>query len=183
MAAKASAMSKQPEASSPDRRQVRAVVALGANLGDRRATLDQAVALIEAEIGPVVARSAWLETPAMIHPDDPAQSYPEFLNGGVLVQTNLAAGAILAALHRIEARLGRDRSRETARWRPRLIDLDLIALEDLVVDDPTLRLPHPEMHKRDFVLAPFCEVWPDWRHPVLGRTAAALLAELRAGQR
>ena len=145
-------MSKQPEPSSPDRRQVRTVVALGANLGDRRATLDQAVALIEAEIGPVVARSAWLETPAMIHPDDPARSYPEFLNGAVLVRTNLAAGAILAALHRIEARLGRDRSRETARWRPRLIDLDLIALEDLVVDDPTLRLPHPEMHKRDCLL-------------------------------
>ena len=158
-------------------------MALGANLGDRRATLEQAVALIDAEIGPVVERSAWLETPAMIHPDDPAQSYPEFLNGAVLVRTALAADAILAALHRIEARLGRDRSRETARWRPRLIDLDLIALEDLVVDDEALRLPHPEMHKRDFVLAPFCEVWPDWRHPVLGRTAAALLAELRAGQR
>ena len=71
----------------------------------------------------------------MIHPDDPAQSYPEFLNGAVLLRTELAPGAILAGLHRIEARLGRDRSRETARWRPRLIDLDLIALEDLVVDE------------------------------------------------
>ncbi|MEK0083183.1 2-amino-4-hydroxy-6-hydroxymethyldihydropteridine diphosphokinase [Benzoatithermus flavus] len=156
-----------------------AVVALGANLGDRQATLERAVALIAAEIGTVVARSRWLETPALIHPDDPARSYPDFLNGAVLVRTGLAAPEILRRLHAIEARLGRDRSKETARWRPRLIDLDLIAVEDLVVDAPDLRLPHPEMHKRDFVLAPFCEVWPDWRHPELGRTAKELLTALR----
>lgn len=160
-----------------------AVVALGANLGDRAATLEQAVALIEAEVGPITARSAWLATPAMIHPDDPAQSYPEFLNGAVLVQTSLAPDAILARLHSIEAWLGRDRSTETARWRPRLIDLDLIAVDDMVHDDASLHLPHPEMHKRDFVLTPFCEVWPDWRHPLLHRTAAELLAALHSAQR
>ena len=89
--------------------QQRAVVALGANLGERRATLERAVALI-AELGQVAARSAWLGTPALIHPDDPAQSYPEFLNGAVLSATGLRPEAILAGLHRIEARLGRDRS-------------------------------------------------------------------------
>jgi 2-amino-4-hydroxy-6-hydroxymethyldihydropteridine diphosphokinase len=157
-------------------------VALGANLGDRQTTLDHAVALMAAEVGEVAAQSAWLRTPALIHPDDPAQSYPEFLNGAVLLRTTPAPEAILAGLHRIEARLGRDRSKEAARWRPRLIDLDLIALDDVVIDDQMLRLPHPEMHKRDFVLAPFCEVWPDWRHPLLGRTAAQLLADLRAAQ-
>ncbi len=159
------------------------MVALGANLGDRAATLEQAVALIAAEIGLIAARSAWIATPALIHPDDPAQSYPEFLNGAVLVRTSLAPDAILARLHSIEARLGRDRSTETARWRPRLVDLDLIAVDDVVRNDTTLRLPHPEMHKRDFVLAPFCEVWPDWHHPVLHRTAAELLAALRSAQR
>ena len=168
-------------ASSPSRLR-RAVVALGANLGDRQATLDRAVALMAADIGEVAARSAWLRTPALIHPDDPAQSYPEFLNGVVLLRTSLTPMAILAGLHRIEARLGRDRSAETARWRPRLIDLDLIALDDAVIDEHELRLPHPEMHKRDFVLAPFGEVWPDWRHPLLDRTAAELLGELRAAQ-
>jgi len=130
-------MSLQPETSSAG---LRAVVALGANLGDRRATLEQAVALMKAEIGVVAARSAWHGTPALIHPDDPAQSYPEFLNGAVLICTLLEADAILATLHRIEARLGRDRSLETARWRPRVIDLDLIALEGQVVDDGSLRL-------------------------------------------
>lgn len=159
----------------------RAVVALGANLGERQATLDRAVALIAAGIGPVVARSRWLETPALIHPDDPAQSYPAYLNGVLVVRSAAPPEAILASLHAIEAQLGRDRASETARWRPRLIDLDLIAVEDLVLDGPTLRLPHPEMQHRDFVLAPFAEIWPDWRHPLLGLTVRELLDRLPAG--
>lgn len=161
---------------SPERR---AVVALGANLGDRLATLERAARLIGEEVGALAGRSGWLETPALIHPDDPAQSYPAYLNGVVVARSTLDPATILARLHAIEARLGRDRSQETARWRPRLIDLDLIALDDLVVDGPDLRLPHPEMHRRDFVLAPLCEVWPDWRHPILKRTARELLASLR----
>lgn len=161
----------------------RAIVALGANLGDRAATLDRAVELIGREIGPVVARSRWIETPALIHPDDPTPSYPPFLNGVVVARTRAEPAEILEALHAIEARLGRDRRAETARWRPRLIDLDLIAVEDLVADEAGLRLPHPEMHRRDFVLAPLCEVWPDWRHPGEGRTARELLEALRAAHR
>jgi 2-amino-4-hydroxy-6-hydroxymethyldihydropteridine diphosphokinase len=170
-----------PDTASPPAR--RAVVALGANLGDRQATLERAATLIAAEIGPVVARSRWLETPALIHPDDPARSYPAFLNGVLVAATPLPPAEILQRLHAIEARLGRDRSQETARWRPRLIDLDLIAVEDLVQDDPSLVLPHPEMHRRDFVLAPLCEVWPDWRHPLLGRSARQLLETLGTAQR
>lgn len=156
----------------------RAIVAFGANLGDRLATLERALEQIGGEIGPVAGRSRWLETPAMIHPDDPAGSYPPFLNGVAVVRSELEPAAILARLHLVEGRLGRDRSREVARWRPRLIDLDLVGLDDLVIDEPGLRLPHPEMHRRAFVLAPLCEVWPDWRHPILNRTASELLAEL-----
>jgi 2-amino-4-hydroxy-6-hydroxymethyldihydropteridine diphosphokinase len=181
MVAKPARMPDDVAATDPSAR--RAVVALGANLGDRQAALDRAAELIGAEVGPLAARSRWRETPALIHPDDPARSYPAFLNGAVLARTSLAPGEILQALHAIEARLGRDRSQEAARWRPRLIDLDLLAVEDLILDDPSLRLPHPEMHKRDFVLAPFCEVWPGWRHPVFQRTAEELLADLWAAQR
>ncbi len=156
----------------------RAVVALGANLGDRRATLDRAVGLIGAEVGQVVARSGWIETPALIHPDDPATDYPAFLNGVVLASTALRPEEVLARLHGIEARLGRDRTTETARWRPRAVDLDLIAMGDLVVEREDLRLPHPAMHERRFVLGPMAEVWADWRHPVLGRTVREMLAGL-----
>ena len=155
----------------------RAVIALGANLGDRQATLERSVTLIAAELGEIAARSAWLRTPALIHPDDPAQSYPEFLNGAVLLRTSLPPDRVLQGLHAIEARLGRDRSAETARWRPRLIDLDLIAVEDLVLDDPALTLPHPEMHKRDFVLGPLVTIAPGVVHPRLGRTIAELAAK------
>ncbi len=156
----------------------RAVVALGANLGERRATLERAVVLVGEEIGPVEARSGWLETEALIHPDDPATSYPAFLNGVLVARTALAPDEVLRRLHAIEARLGRDRSREVERWRPRAVDLDLVALGDAVLDTPSLRLPHPEMHRRRFVLQPMVEVWPDWRHPVLGATAADLLEAL-----
>lgn len=157
----------------------RAAIALGANLGDRHSTLERAVELIAAEIGPVAARSRWLETPALIHPDDPATFYPPFLNGVVVARSDAEPETILARLHGIEARLGRDRTKETARWRPRLVDLDLIAVEDVVLDGPGLRLPHPEMQRRDFVLEPLAEVWPDWRHPILKVTAQELLARLR----
>lgn len=170
-----------PKATLPQPR--RAAIALGANLGDRHATLERAISLIAQNVGPIERRSAWLETPALIHPDDPATTYPDFLNGVVLVRSCHGATALLAELHWIERSLGRNRETETTRWRPRLIDLDLIALEEETIDQRELTVPHPEMHHRDFVLAPLCEVWPDWRHPLLGRTAAELLAELRRDQR
>lgn len=172
------ALSQEPRLQPDTAPHRRAAVALGANLGDRRATLERAVELIGAEVGEVVARSRWIETAAMIHPDDPATSYPAFLNGVVLARTDLRPEEVLARLHAIEGQLGRDRSAEAARWRPRAVDLDLVALDDLVVELPDLRLPHPGMHERRFVLEPMAEVWPDWRHPVLGMSVAAMLAGL-----
>jgi 2-amino-4-hydroxy-6-hydroxymethyldihydropteridine diphosphokinase len=156
----------------------RAIVALGANLGDPERTFARALGLIAQRIGPVVARSAWRETAALIHPDDPVREHPPYLNGVVLVETGLGAEALLARLQSIERRLGRDRRKELLPWQPRRIDLDLIGLDDETRDGPDLVLPHPRMHERDFVLGPLCEVWPDWRHPRLGKTALELLAGL-----
>lgn len=159
----------------------RAIVALGANLGDPAATFAQALRLMAEEIGPVVARSAWRSTPALVHPDDPVREQPSYLNGVVLLDTGLDPEALLARLHGIERALGRDRAAETKPWQPRLIDLDLIGLDREVRDPPhDPALPHPRMHERDFVLGPLVELWPDWRHPRLGRTAAELLSELAA---
>jgi 2-amino-4-hydroxy-6-hydroxymethyldihydropteridine diphosphokinase len=153
-------------------------VALGANLGDRRATLDRAGRADRRGGGQGGRPLGWIETPALIHPDDPATDYPAFLNGVVLASTGAPAGggAGAAAWHRGAARARP--AAETARWRPRAVDLDLIALDDLVVERADLRLPHPAMHERRFVLGPMAEVWAGWRHPVLGRTVAEMLAGL-----
>ena len=157
----------------------RAAVALGANLGDPAQTFERALALLAREVGPVVARSAWRTTPALVHPDDPVREHPPYLNGVVLLESELGAEAILARLHAIERTLGRDRAGELRPWQPRMLDLDLVALDQEVREPPTTPvLPHPRMHERDFVLGPFVEIWPHWRHPRLGKTARELLAEL-----
>ncbi len=157
-----------------------ALVALGANLGDRAATLDAAVRALEAGCGRLLARSPWIETEAGRLPGDPAPQ-PPYLNGVVLLDCPLPPGDLLAELLAIERSLGRDRSRETRRWQPRPIDLDLLALGDRVLRGPDLVLPHPRLHERRFVLEPLVAIWPDWRHPVLGCTARQLLADLDRG--
>lgn len=134
--------------------------------------------MLDRDVGAVIARSRWHETAAVIHPDDDATWHPPFLNGAVRLRSSLVPTAILDALHAIERGLGRVRAREERPWQPRAIDLDLIAIDRLVVDAPGLRVPHPEMHRRAFVLLPMLEVWPDWRHPVLGRTIRELAADL-----
>lgn len=157
-----------------------ALLALGANLGDRAVTLDAAVRALDARCGRILARSPWIETEAVRLPDDPAPQ-PPYLNGVALLDCPLPPGELLAELLAIERSLGRDRSRETRRWQPRPIDLDLLALGERVLRGPDLVLPHPRLHERRFVLEPLVAVWPDWRHPVLGRTARELLADLDRG--
>lgn len=149
-----------------------AVVALGANLGDRQATLDRAGAAL-ARLGTIVAASPVFETAAVGPPQ------PDYLNGVVLLRTALAPDALLEELLAVERRLGRER-RE--RWGPRVIDLDLVAYGARVWHGERLELPHPEAHRRAFVLAPLCEVAPDFELPGYG-VARALLAALPAHER
>ncbi|MFQ5481310.1 MAG: 2-amino-4-hydroxy-6-hydroxymethyldihydropteridine diphosphokinase [Nitrospinaceae bacterium] len=100
---------------------------------------------------------------------------PPFVNSVVQAQTDLTPRALLQGLLAIEREMGRVRGEK---WGPRRIDLDLLYHGNRVLAEPGLRLPHPGIQERVFVLAPLCDLSPDWVHPVLDRTAAQLLAAL-----
>ena len=142
---------------------MRAVIALGTNLGDREAALDAALAAIAALPGTALLKvSRRYDTT----PQDVPPQFADlrFLNAAALIRTDLPPRALLAALNAIEARAGRVR---TLRNAPRPIDLDIILYEGVSSDDPALTLPHPRAHLRDFVLLPLAD---------LGLTRADLLA-------
>jgi 2-amino-4-hydroxy-6-hydroxymethyldihydropteridine diphosphokinase len=133
-----------------------ALVALGGNVGDARATLDRAVAAFcDGEKVKLRARSSDYRTPPWGVEDQPA-----FINLCLAVETDLTPHALLAHAQAIERAFGRDRSRER-RWGPRPLDIDLIAYGDLTLDEPGLTLPHPRLFERAFVLVPLAEIAPD----------------------
>jgi 2-amino-4-hydroxy-6-hydroxymethyldihydropteridine diphosphokinase len=134
----------------------RAYIGLGANLGDREATLRSAVAALEEAHGvEVVAVSSLREK----EPVGPVRDQPPFLNGAAAVETSLSARELLDVLLRVEAEHGR--TREGAQGGPRTLDLDLLVYGDESVSEPGLTIPHPRLHERDFVLEPLAELgWP-----------------------
>ena len=150
----------------------RAFIGLGSNLGDREQNLRSALEhLRRLPHTQAVQVSLWRETP----PEGGPPQGP-YLNGAAELHTELPPGDLLAGLQGIEKTLGR--KRDGPRWGPRTIDLDLIAYDDLQMDEPNLTLPHPRAHERRFVLEPLAEIAPDWRHPRLERTAHELLESL-----
>ena len=148
----------------------RAYVGLGANLGDREATIRRAVELLRAEPGiEVVAVSTLRETDPVGYADQ-----PPFLNGAVAVETELEPRVLLERLLAVERELGRVRD-ERLRYGPRAIDLDLLLYGDRVVVEPGLAVPHPRLAERRFALEPLHELDPALRLPD-GRRVADLVA-------
>jgi 2-amino-4-hydroxy-6-hydroxymethyldihydropteridine diphosphokinase len=146
----------------------RAYVGLGANLGDRAATLRRAVELLAGEAGvDVVAVSELRETDPVGVVDQ-----PRFLNGAAMVETSLSPRELLDVLLRIERSLGR--VRDGTRWGPRTIDLDLLLYGAEEVEEPGLQVPHPRLHERLFALVPLAELDPELRIPGKGTVSEAL---------
>jgi 2-amino-4-hydroxy-6-hydroxymethyldihydropteridine diphosphokinase len=150
-----------------------AYLSLGSNVGDRAGQLCDAIARLGAA-GRVTAVSSFYETEPVEFTDQ-----PWFLNCAAALETSLAPPQLMAALLRIEQEMGRRRMQKKG---PRTIDIDILLYDDAIVDSLELKIPHPAMHERRFVLEPLAEIAAWARHPVLKRTVREMLADLPVGQ-
>lgn len=133
-----------------------ALLALGGNVGNSRAILDRAIALLcDGKEVRLIARSADYQTPPWGF-----KYQPHFINVAIAVETTLSPHELLARAQEIELRLGRDRAHEK-RNGPRTADIDILAYDDLILDEPNLTLPHPRLFERAFVLVPLAEIAGD----------------------
>ncbi|KOP23162.1 2-amino-4-hydroxy-6-hydroxymethyldihydropteridine pyrophosphokinase [Hapalosiphon sp. MRB220] len=148
----------------------RVAIALGSNLGDSYTILETAIENLVQIPGIILeARSSWYQTKAIGPPQ------PDYLNGCVILQVEIAPYLLLATLLEIETKFGRVRKE---RWGPRTLDLDLLLYDDLILDTPKLQIPHPRMRERAFVLVPLAEIAPNWVDPVSGRSILELRKDI-----
>lgn len=156
----------------------RVYVGIGSNLGDRRVHYHKALNLIaDLPNTTITRRSSLYESEPL---GDAKQWY---VNGVVELETDFNPQQLLARLQKIESALGRRRTPRTKKWAPRKIDLDILLFDAYIVDERKLKIPHPEMHRRRFVLLPLSELAPQFSHPHLGSTIAKLLAGLTDDKR
>ena len=141
---------------------------IGTNLGERETNLKEAVTAIGKNIGTVLKCSSLYETEPWGF-----KSENQFLNIVVEAETKLTPSGVLGAILMIEAFMGRTRSEK--QYSSRVIDIDILLYEDIVIDEISLKIPHPLMHKRRFVLVPLCEIAAELVHPVLKKNIATLL--------
>jgi 2-amino-4-hydroxy-6-hydroxymethyldihydropteridine diphosphokinase len=148
---------------------MKAVISIGANIGEPKANLDLAIDLLR-EATEVLAVSSYLQTKPIGGPEQ-----PDYLNAVVIIESELPAKDLLALLNGIETAMGRTRE---VHWGPRVIDLDLIQYGGLLVKDEKLTLPHPRAHERRFVLAPWFEIDPEAVLLTHGRISDLLSTDL-----
>ena len=146
---------------------------IGSNIGDRRDNLYRAVVALAAQtqecaVSSIVESEPW-----------GFESENRFMNLGMSLVSDVEPHEMLDRIHDIERGLGSATHRdEHGGYIDRLVDIDIVAIDDLVIDTPTLQVPHPHLPERDFFLRPMMQLAPDWRHPVTGLTAAEMLENL-----
>ena len=145
---------------------------IGSNLGNRRINVEKSLGFLKAqkEIR-VTKQSSLYETKPVGGPKQ-----RDFINAVVLIETTKSAKPLLKIIKSIENKFGRKKN--AGRWGPRVIDLDILAYQQSIIKSRILNIPHPRMHERFFVLAPFSEIAPRFNHPILNKTVKKLLAEL-----
>ena len=150
--------------------QFQTAIALGSNLGESLTTLENALQILAKTPGITLSsRSSWYRT----EPVGPPQ--PDYLNGCAILKVELNPQELLETLLATEQKFKRVRKE---RWGARTLDLDIILYDDLILDTPSLQIPHPRMQERAFVLMPLAEIAPNWLDPASGKTITQLLKEL-----
>lgn len=149
-----------------------AYLILGGNKGDKFKNLQIAIKHIETWLGTVVKKSDIYVTAAWGNHDQ-----PDFANQVICLQTNLPAQELLNELLRIEEELGRVRDHQ--KWMERTMDIDVLFFNDEIIDTDVLKIPHPFIQERKFVLVPMAELAPKFRHPILKKSIETLLAECK----
>lgn len=151
-------------------------IALGSNLGNPYQNCISAVDNITSHKDiKLISSSPWYKSKALTLDANPQADY---CNGVICIQTKLKPRELLQVLREIEKKMGRPEKRE--KWRSRIIDLDIIFFDELILKNAELEIPHPEMHKRLFVLEPLCKLAPNLLHPVFGKTCQHLLNDYSA---
>ena len=146
---------------------------IGSNTGDRRDNLYRAVAFVVAGTSGGAVSSIVESEPWGFESDN------RFLNLGVKLSSDIEPQQMLERIHDIERRLGSAAHRDVdGGYIDRLVDIDIVAIDDMVIDTPTLQVPHPHLAERDFFLKPMMQLAPDWHHPVTGLTASQMLEEM-----
>jgi len=151
---------------------------IGSNIGDRRDNLYRAVVALAActggdcAVSPIVESEPW-----------GFESDNRFMNLGVCLQSTMSPWQMLERIHEIESELGSASHRDAqGGYVDRLVDIDIVAIDDLVIDSPSLQVPHRHLPERDFFLIPMQHLAPEWRHPVTGLTAAQMLEQMSSGE-
>lgn len=148
-------------------------IGIGANLGDPLKQCQEALRRLHLEPGiRVVATASFYQSSPLVPEGKSTKNIPDYVNTACRIHTSLPVKDLLSRLHEIETKMGRQRKKK---WESRLIDLDLLFYDEIIMDGP-IKIPHPELHKRKFVMAPMSEIAPDFMHPVFGKTIKELLS-------